>query len=402
LTEKIRVPTVADVPLTNVQTLVRRTHEERVLAVLRERGGLSRSQIADRVGLSRTTLSEITADLIARGAIIVARTDADSRTGSGRRAELLALDPAAGQFLGVDIGHARVRVVVADAAHTEIASGVTAYDAADGWERHQQAGLDLVEQVAAEHGLHFGALQGVAVGVAGPDATVRQAAHRAFAERYDCPVVVDNNTRLAALAEAMSEEDDAGDLVYVRLSDGIGGGLVIGGRLIAGGRGAAGEFGHVRVVADGRTCRCGKRGCLETVASLPAVVAAAGVADADALAAAVTAADPTAVAAVEAAADALAEVLADAALVLSPARVVIAGPLVRLAPSIVDRVAEVVAAELAGTGSGRPTVRAARLDDEDGVSGAIAALYQQSPLLVGYAVAPDPEHTSTTPGRARV
>ncbi|WP_345521538.1 ROK family transcriptional regulator [Nocardioides conyzicola] len=388
---------------TNVQALVRRTHEERVLAALRERGGLSRSQIAERVGLSRTTLSEITGVLIGRGAIIVTKTDGDVRRGSGRRAELLALDPSSGQFLGVDLGHTRVRMVVADAAHEELASGVATYDASLGWPARRQAAFDLIDAVAVEHGLHFGALQGIAVGVAGPDAGARHAAHEAFAERFDCPVVVDNNTRLAALAEAMTE-DTPGDLAYVRLSDGIGGGLVIGGRLVAGGLGAAGEFGHVRVVRGdqpGARCRCGKRGCLETVASLPAVIAAAGVPDAAALAAAVAAGDPDATSAVDTAADALAKVLADAALVLSPARIVIGGSLPRVAPQIVARVAAAVGAELAAVGSGLPDVRAARLDDEDGVRGAIAALYQQSPLLAGY-VDPLEPPTTVSRGSARV
>ena len=101
---------------TGVHALVRRTHEERVLSALRSHGALSRGELAKRVGLSRTTLSEITAQLLQRGAIIVADTDAATRAGSGRPAERLALDPESGQFLGVDFGHRRVHVAVADAS----------------------------------------------------------------------------------------------------------------------------------------------------------------------------------------------------------------------------------------------------------------------------------------------
>ena len=65
-----------------VHALVRRTHEERVLRVLRDYGALSRGEIAERVELSRTTLSEITNSLLERGAITVRETDAGQREGS--------------------------------------------------------------------------------------------------------------------------------------------------------------------------------------------------------------------------------------------------------------------------------------------------------------------------------
>ena len=61
-------------------------------------------------------------------------------------------------------------------------------------------------------------------------------------------------------------------LVYVRLSDGIGAGLVLGGSLFRGARGIAGELGHVLVDPDGPICRCGNRGCLETSVAGPALV----------------------------------------------------------------------------------------------------------------------------------
>jgi predicted NBD/HSP70 family sugar kinase len=63
------------------------------------------------------------------------------------------------------------------------------------------------------------------------------------------------------------------DLVYVKAASGIGAGVVIGGRLHHGATGIAGEIGHVHVESGGRVCRCGNRGCLETVAAAPALLA---------------------------------------------------------------------------------------------------------------------------------
>jgi predicted NBD/HSP70 family sugar kinase len=369
----------------SVHALVRRAHEERVLAILRDRGGLSRAQIAARSGLSRTTLSEITGDLLSRGAIVVVNTDAHDRAGSGRPAELLALDPHAGQFLGLDLGHTRARAAVADATHEIIASDLVGYPAASSWLQRLTAGVDLIDRMAREQGVVLSALQGIGVGVAGPYPAGGSRADvlAVFARRFSAPVIVDNNTRFAALAEASTTE--ARDVLYVRLADGIGGGLVVGGRLVAGAGGAAGEFGHVKVDPAGGICRCGKRGCLETVAAVAPALAAAGVRDLDELAARRD--EPSVRAAMDRVADAVGRVLAHATLILDPEQIVIAGPLPHAVPGIVTRAAAVVAAEVVSVGSG-PLIRAARLGDDDGARGAIVASFRQSPLLDDYPAAP--------------
>ncbi len=396
MTEKFGPPYGVVVSIEGVHALVRRTHEERVLRVLREHGALSRGQIAAKVGLSRTTLSEITGDLLSRGAVVVVDTDASLRAGSGRPAELLTLDPSSGQFLGVDLGHTRVRIAVADAAHEVMAAGHAVYGSDTGWPERVAIAFDLIDRVGARNKVSFRALQGVGVGVAGPR-PAEPAVAQAFRERFGAPVIADNNTRFAALAEAITEGPDLHDVLYIRLADGIGGGLVVGGRLVAGGHGVAGEFGHVPAVlpAAADPCRCGRRGCLETVASVPAVLRTCrrrglAVHTAEDLEAALRRGDPVAAAVLDEAADAVGEVLAAAALVLDPAQIVVGGRLTRCWPGVVDRVAATIA-ERIGTGvagfddkAGQRIVRAARLGDEDGALGAIAALYRQTPLLAGY------------------
>jgi predicted NBD/HSP70 family sugar kinase len=211
----------------------------------------------------------------------------------------------------------------------------------------------------------------------------------AFAERFDAPVIVDNNTRLAALAEAISGADSVADLVYVRLSDGVGGGLVVGGQLVTGSSGLAGELGHVTVEPAGRPCRCGKRGCLETVASVPGILAACWefglrLETLDDLAAAVRRAHPVVDRVLREAAGALGRVVGAATMMLNPAKVVVGGEITRLAPVLVEQVAATLAAEIFPTASAGPVVTAARLSDDDGAIGALAAVFHSSPLLARY------------------
>lgn len=398
---------VARMSTTTPGSTARRAHEGRVLGALRD-GPLSRAELARRVGLSRTTLSETTAELLRRGAIVVLDTDAATRRGSGRPAERLALDPGSGQYLGVDFGHRRVRAAVADATRETVASGVEHYADDTPWSERLDLAFALIDRLASEHGLHFGELQAVGIGVVGPyggrrpDGAPVPWARRsapddvrgAFADRFGAPVVVDNNTRLAALAEAVSQPESATDLLYVRLSDGVGGGLVVSGRIGTGAHGFAGELGHVSVDPAGTRCRCGKRGCLETVASTPAVLAACRaqgveVHTLDDLAAVVATSDPAAEGVLREVGAAVGRVLAMAALTLDPDEVVIGGEIVHVAPVIVEQAAATLRYELHPLPAAEPVlVRPGRLRDTDGALGALAAAFHLSPLLAGY---PHPE-----------
>ncbi|WP_350277614.1 ROK family protein [Kribbella sp. HUAS MG21] len=377
--------------------------------MLREQGALSRNQIARAVGLSRTTLSEITGSLLQRGAIIVVDTDAAHREGSGRPAERLALDPASGQFMGVDFGHRRVHVTVADASHEIVASGSDRYEDRVDWPTRLDVAFRLIERLSDEYGVHYGALQGVGIGIPGPysgkpgvrgfpshraDGFHEASVDEAFGDRFGAPVIVDNNTRLAALAEAIFGAKAIENLLYVRLSDGVGGGLVVGGRLVSGSAGLAGELGHVTVRVDGDPCRCGKHGCLETIASVPAILAScrsAGLAveSLDDLAAAVARSHPVADQVLRDAGAAVGRVLAAVAMALNPAEIVIGGAITRLAPALVEQAAARVSYELF-PGAASPGVRAAYLSDDDGALGALAAVFHSSPLLAGYPEAPAP------------
>jgi len=389
----------------DVQALVRRTHEERVLDALRSRGPLSRSRLAEVVGLSRSTLSEITAQMLRRGAVVVVGTDAAERSGSGRPAERLALDPASGQFLGVDIGHRRVHVAVADASREVIATAEDSWPAGTGWQERLARTFELVDEMTRERGIHLGALQAVGVGVPGPYRSVpepgsgpeagwgrsrvtTESTRAAFGERFGTPVVVDNNVRFAALAEALHADPQTRELLYVRLGDGVGGGLVCDGRLLTGAAGLAGEVGHVRAVPGGAACRCGKRGCLETVASTSAVLdecrrRGAATWTLDDLAQLVEAGDPVVEEVLSEVGTALGSALAAAAMVLNPADVVVAGEVARAAPRVVEQAAAVAARELSSLEDAAPRVRPARLPAGAGALGALAVLVEQALQLSG-------------------
>jgi glucokinase len=85
-----------------------------------------------------------------------------------------------------------------------------------------------------------------------------------LADRFGIPVHVENDANAAALAEwRFGAGRGFEHVVFLTMSTGVGGGLVLGGRLYTGKFGAAGELGHAPIVWEGEACACGQRGCLE-------------------------------------------------------------------------------------------------------------------------------------------
>jgi glucokinase len=96
-----------------------------------------------------------------------------------------------------------------------------------------------------------------------------------IANVWECPVVMDNDANAAALGEVrFGAGRGYGNVLYVTVSTGIGAGVILDGRLYRGSHGLSGELGHTIVLPDGPPCPCGKRGCVEAVASGPSIARA--------------------------------------------------------------------------------------------------------------------------------
>src|SRR3954451_20690426 len=264
---------------------LRELNRLRVLEIVRERGLVSRADIARQAGLSRSTVSSLVGELQGEG--IVVEREAAAPAQAGRPAVLLALDPGAGAVVGVQFDHGALRVAVADLGHTILAAGDRELDVDHEACEGIATAVALVDEVLAEAGVERDRILGAGVGIAGPvdaaSGTVGGATilpgwmgidvAGELERRLEMPVHVDNDANLGALAESvLGAGRDAGEMAYLMLSSGIGAGLILGGRLYRGAGGTAGEIGHVVVDEQGPMCRCGNRGCLEVFAGADALV----------------------------------------------------------------------------------------------------------------------------------
>lgn len=94
-----------------------------------------------------------------------------------------------------------------------------------------------------------------------------------FEQKFHRPTLLANDANAAAIGEHLfGNAKDLNDFVLITLGTGLGSGIFINGELVVGSQGFAGEYGHIRVVHNGRSCGCGRKGCLETYVSSTGVV----------------------------------------------------------------------------------------------------------------------------------
>jgi glucokinase len=169
-------------------------------------------------------------------------------------------------------------------------------------------------------------------------------AHR-VAELLGVPCTIDNDVNAAALAElARRRGGPPGGMLFVAVGTGVGGAIALGGRLWRGATGVAGEIGNTTIARDGPRCWCGRRGCLNVLASGTAIEDHLGVGR-GALAMLVARREPRALAAVAAAAAALGIGVANAMNLLNPALVVFGGGVGRLGADFLAAIERTARAE---------------------------------------------------------
>lgn len=258
----------------------RAASRERVLAVLRQRGPVSRAQIAADTALSRATVSSVVDELQACGFVLEQDGgDGERSAQAGRPPGLVRLNQRAGTAVGIDFGKRHLRVVASDLGHRILAERTQEQDSAHHAEHGMAAAARLVAEVLEEAGTDRETVIGVGMGLPGPinqvtgelgsstilPGWVGVRAQQAMSRRLELDVHVDNDANLGALGEwTWGAARGAANVAYLKAATGIGTGLIVDGRPFRGAGGTAGEIGHITVDREGAICRCGNRGCLET------------------------------------------------------------------------------------------------------------------------------------------
>ncbi|MHA7240974.1 ROK family transcriptional regulator [Arthrobacter sp. TMS1-12-1] len=331
-----------------------------VFQVLRDGRPRTRAELAQITGLARSTVAARVDTLMGLG--LVAPTGGAASTG-GRPPSLFALNPSARVVIGADLGATHAVVILADLAGEELARERQDISIADGPDAVLGWLVAAVGRLLRSAGRAAVDLAAIGIGLPGP---VEHDTGRPInppimpgwdrfdvpglvRASFDVPVLVDNDVNIMALGEQSTNWPDVGDLMFIKVATGIGAGIISGGVLQRGAQGTAGDLGHVRVAAGGETpCRCGNTGCLEAVASGPALAAAlSGSARKDLLGSQdvidlVRSGDPTALQAIRQAGRDIGDVVAMCVNLINPSVVVIGGSLAQAGEHLLAGIREVV------------------------------------------------------------
>ncbi|WP_200824480.1 ROK family transcriptional regulator [Nonomuraea solani] len=264
---------------------VRATNLAVVLRFVREHAPCSRADIAASTGLNKATVSSLVADLIDRRLV---RETGLTENRVGRPATMLVLDGSPYAAIGVEINVDSVSAVATGLAGERLLTWRRSFSGGDSVNQGVAGVGAIVRRVVNRMTKEERHVLGLAVAVPGlvdvqgnvriapnlgwHDADIGGDLAKALRDP-GFPIQVDNDANLAALAEQrFGAHSGASDLVYLTGEMGVGAGIILDGRLRRGGLGYSGEIGHVQLDPDGPECHCGRRGCLEAMAGIGAVL----------------------------------------------------------------------------------------------------------------------------------
>lgn len=258
--------------------------KDSVLRLIWREHKISRAEISRQLDLSRSTVTEIIKELLPTG--LIAEVGIGESSG-GRKPILLQFQDDAKVILGIDIGATHVSVAMTNLRGKLLLWKEKEFPVRDDPEGTYKVIYELCDECFSK--LKHGSDMLLSIGVSVPSPvdpihpeylseTIIPAWHgRSGLERlrskYNVPVYLDNDANLGALAEHWwGAGKNVNDLIYIKISNGIGAGFIFGGKVYRGSRGIAGELSHMPIDPNGRLCGCGLRGCLATVISAWALI----------------------------------------------------------------------------------------------------------------------------------
>ena len=266
------------------QTVLRERNIALVINTIRENGPITKKDIVSITGLSFAKVNNTILYLTEKG---LTHESGKEESIGGRPSTLFKLNANYRYVIGCQLSHSLIKTIICNLNGEVIASQEISYDKSMGKEVVVNLLLQEIERLISDSKIPIEKFLGVGIAVAGlinpKDETILPFPHLVqwgnisltaiIKEKLKLPCYVKNVANAAALAEFnYGMGRGKSNLLFLNIGSGLGMGIIINGNLYEGFSGTAGEFGHITVDENGPLCECGNVGCLETVASIKAVV----------------------------------------------------------------------------------------------------------------------------------
>ncbi len=262
---------------------MKQSNRRLVLNIIRKKPS-SRAELASITGLTRAAVTMIVDDLISEG-LLIETGSIDS--GFGRKPVILDLNNKSLFALGLCIAREGCFICISDIKAEFLLKQEFVLDQSGGVDDCLQTLISKTKKIISDSGVPYKRMIGMGIAVPGPvdiyNGTILNPPNfnlwhnvnivSAFKKHFDFPVYVENNAASLALAEkAYGRGVDFDSFMLLVVNEGVGAGIIIKDKLYKGEKGFGSEVGHTTIDFNGRQCSCGNKGCIETYASVPAVI----------------------------------------------------------------------------------------------------------------------------------
>jgi predicted NBD/HSP70 family sugar kinase len=371
----------------------------RILALLRQRGPMTRAEISRATGIAKSSISLMVEQLATDRSVQILRATSDNRSGSvkGRPGELVEIDPSSGAAIGIELGKNKMRGVIGDLSHEILSEIEVPLVSNYSFDLALKTAQEMVSQLLSVTRITPSRIIGIGVGIAAviylPAELEAQESEagtildhrfvRELSEITGFTATLENSANLAAYAELLwGNGFGLRDFLYFKADDLIGGAVVISQEVITGSLGGTGEFGHLILDPQGPVCKCGQRGCLNTYASLHAMTSSASLTfghevDVPLFKQLVDNGDSVALRILYDAAEKLGQAAAVLSRVLNPEQIIFSGELIDLHPDVLLLIVKKFKSHMLPINSHVKLVRGG-LGDQASALGGVALILGQS------------------------
>lgn len=264
-------------------SLIKKLNMALILDIIRKKGPISRSEIAEMTDLTPATISNITGELIDSN-LIVEGEAGDSK--GGRKPIMLHVRCDYYRVIGIYIGSKKIKIIASDLmANSKYKNEISYEDTGITPEQCFEILYSEIDKINEKYKKKGKKVVGIGIGIHGIVDTERGVSvfapnlgwsnvpiKQKLEEKFNIPVFLDNNTRTMGLGENwFGTGKNAQSFFCMNIEYGVGGCLFIDDKMYRGNSFGAGEIGHTTVEINGEQCSCGNKGCLETVASVKAL-----------------------------------------------------------------------------------------------------------------------------------